>query len=246
MATRSSDSLRAAWGVDGCRAGWAVARVGLESGTASQRSPVELRLCSSFREVLDTCQGVVAVDLPIGLADGPRVAHRACDRAARELLGTRRSTVFAPPLRGQLAARAYGPRLRAAGLSVQAFHLLPKLREVDEALGPADQERVFEAHPELAFLRLAREPVSAPKRTAEGRRRRRELLARSRQPSLPGVLDALERFLGETRRGDVAEDDALDALVLARTAWRRDRGLARCLPCEPPRDARGLRMEIWW
>jgi predicted RNase H-like nuclease len=203
-------------------------------------------LAKSFAEVLAQREVSVAVDLPIGLPEGPRVAHRDCDVEARALLGSRRSTVFAPPLRGHLGARTYGTRLRGAGLSIQAFHLLPKLREVDAALAPDEQERVFEAHPELAFQRLAGEPLAEPKRTREGRARRRALLAEARQPSLPGAIESLDRFLGETRRSEVAEDDALDALVLTRTAWLRDRGRAHCLPPDPPRDARGLRMEIWW
>lgn len=232
---------RTALGVDGCRAGWVVAE-----RSARRGAPVELRLARSFAEVLERRDATLAVDLPVGLPDGPRVVPRDCDREARALLGSRRSTVFAPPLRGHLGARTYGARLRGAGLSIQAFHLLPKLREVDAALGPEDQERVLEAHPELAFQRLAGEPLAEPKRTREGRLRRRALLAEARRPSVPGALDALDRFLKETRRYEVAEDDALDALVLTRTAWLRERGRARCLPSEPPRDARGLRMEIWW
>lgn len=232
---------RSALGVDGCRGGWVVAE-----RPARQGAPVALRLARSFAEVLERTDASIAVDMPVGLPEGPRVAHRDCDREARALLGARRSTVFAPPLRSHLGARTYGARLRGAGLSIQAFHLLPKLREVDGAIAGADQDRVFEAHPELAFQRLAGEPLAEPKRTRPGRERRRALLASARQPSLPGAIEALDRFLGETRRAEVAEDDALDALVLARTAWLHQRGRARCLPAEPPRDARGLRMEIWW
>jgi predicted RNase H-like nuclease len=45
----------------------------------------------------------------------------------------------------------------------------------------------------------------------------------------------------------VALDDVLDAYALAIVADRRRRGLAHCLPaCEPLRDAKGLRMEIWY
>lgn len=241
MPPSSAASPRAALGVDGCRAGWVVATRPARGG-----APVELRLARRFREVLEVEQASIAVDLPIGLPDGPRVAHRDCDSGARALLAARRSTVFAPPLRCHLSARTYGARLRGAGLSIQAFHLLPKLREVDEALEPADQWRVFEAHPELAFQRLAGEPLLEPKRTPAGRERRRKLLAEARQPGLSGALDALDRFLSETRRSEVAEDDALDALVLARTAWLHQRGRARRLPADPPRDARGLCMEIWW
>jgi predicted RNase H-like nuclease len=41
-------------------------------------------------------------------------------------------------------------------------------------------------------------------------------------------------------------DDVLDACVAAWTAERIARDEAKRLPCDPPRDARGLRMEIWF
>lgn len=226
-------------GVDGCRAGWVVAE--LSRG-------VRLSLLPDFASVMALPGAMLALDMPVGLADGARVQPRVCDAEARRELGPRRSTVFAPPLRGMLQARRYGPRLRGAGLSIQAFHLLPKLREVDAAVSPGDQQRVIEAHPELAFARLAGEPLMEPKRGREGRDLRLSLLAAGRAPALPRVKEALADFLASTRRKDVAEDDALDALALVRTAWLRQRGRARRLPGsdEDQRDARGLRMEIWW
>jgi predicted RNase H-like nuclease len=50
----------------------------------------------------------------------------------------------------------------------------------------------------------------------------------------------------ETRPKGSGIDDLLDALVLTRTAERHLRGNAVCLPEKPPRDARGLKMEIWY
>ena len=181
------------------------------------------------------------VDMPIGLFEGGRVRARACDRAARERLGPRRSSVFAPPTRDMLGAADHGP-LGARGLSIQAFHLLPKIAELDAALEPGTQGRVVEGHPELAFARLAGAPLADSKRTAAGRQARRALL----ECELDRPLEDLDRFLASTRRRDVAVDDALDALVLALVARDLERGRAARLPAgDPPLDARGLRMEVW-
>jgi predicted RNase H-like nuclease len=55
------------------------------------------------------------------------------------------------------------------------------------------------------------------------------------------------RVRGEHGPSRVGFDDVLDACALAIIAARRWRGLARRLPArDPPRDAKGLRMEIWF
>ena len=80
------------------------------------------------------------------------------------------------------------------------------------------------------------------KRTAEGRRERLSLLRPTARQSLYRSGPCAHGAWPEPR----GLDDVLDACALAIVADRRRRGLARCLPAgEPPRDAKGLRMEIW-
>ena len=209
-------------GVDGCRGGWVVARWS-DGG-------FDARVVPHFRDVLAFPAATIAVDMPIGLLDAPAPGGRACDRAARALLGPRARSVFSPPTRSDLAARAFSDM---RGISIQCYHILPKIREVDALLSPADQARVFEAHPELAFAQMHGAPLPHAKRTLEGARaRRREL--RAQGLALP-----------ERPRG-AQEHDLLDACALAWSARRIARGEALVLGDAEAgaRDARGLRMEI--
>ena len=81
---------------------------------------------------------VVAVDVPIGLPAGPE--RRRADVEAKEVLGAQRSSVFFVPPRVVLEAptQADATRLsRAAGsvgVSIQTFHILGKVAEVDALL----------------------------------------------------------------------------------------------------------------
>jgi predicted RNase H-like nuclease len=116
-------------------------------------------------------------------------------------------------------------------LSVQAFNLLPRIAELDRVMSPPLQARVAEAHPELAFARLAGAPMAHPKRTEQGRHERRAALARAGLADLPDSLPG------------AAADDIADAAVLALVAAAVVAGRAEHIG-DGARDARGLRMEI--
>jgi predicted RNase H-like nuclease len=129
-------------------------------------------------------------------------------------------------------------RCRAAngrGLSVQAFNLVPKMREVAAALEPALQPAVAEVHPETSFAAIAGRPCTHSKRTADGVAERIELL-RAHFPALDAALDARPRGPGV--------DDVLDAFAAAWTARRMANGEARWLGDRAARDARGYRLTI--
>lgn len=245
---RRSRKTRDVWlaGVDGCRGGW-IAALARFRGRGRRAAELRFYLCRAWEEVLALPEhpAAMAVDIPIGLLDRPRPGGRACDRAARGLLGPRASSVFTPPTRAALAAKSYRAAIRrnGAGLSRQAFNILPKIREVDRSMSPARQRVVREAHPELAFLRLAGRPLRHGKRSREGRRERERLL-RSR---FGGEGIAPRRVRVRLGAAAVAPDDVLDACALCLTAWRIRRGCARRLsPGRPERDRKGLRMGIWY
>jgi len=200
-------------------------------------------LFSAWSELPLSRLAAVAVDMPIGLAEEGR---RSCDRLARaELPVGRKSSVFATPARPMLAlpdyaaANAWGKRRLGRGLAKQAWYLIPKLKELDRALAPEDQARVFEAHPELAFRRLVGPASLPPKRRLEGRAARVALLQQA------GFRDP-EAWFGLWPRRLVQPDDLLDAAVLWLTARRIALGRAQRLPALPERDARGLDMAIWY
>ncbi|MGH7205145.1 MAG: DUF429 domain-containing protein [Nitrospiraceae bacterium] len=232
-------------GVDGCKAGWMVVLVE-EQGQLTQSS--EVRLCTKFEEVLalSPAPAVIAVDIPIGLLETPQQGGRACDQEARRLLGRRRaSSVFSPPSRTVLEARDYADARRRS-LSIQAFGILPKIREVDRLMTLELQDLVHEAHPELAFTALAGHPMRFNKKTARGRRERLRALEQAPGHFFRGIRQTFVNGLKAFTRRQVAPDDLLDAYALACTALRIADGKAQRVPPDPPIDRRGLRMEIWY
>ncbi|WP_165793680.1 DUF429 domain-containing protein [Hyphococcus luteus] len=231
-------------GVDGCRAGWIVARLNLSGMSANGF------IAMSFAEILNGAgaqAAMIMVDMPIGLADSGR---RACEGLARRRLKPgRTSSVFTPPRRPMLnfdayeEANAWGKRQEAkGGLSKQAWMIAPKIREVDAAITPADQARLGEAHPEVAFARLNDgRPCAHAKRRQEGEEERLALLTRAGFSDAEDIYQALRKEHGAKA---VKRDDVYDACALALTAKARLEGKAVHLS-DGARDARGLVMEIW-
>lgn len=218
-------------GVDGCRGGWIGIR---HDGDAHEQlvATTLAELCAAAEPV-----AVVAVDMPIVLTDDGR---RPCDDQVRPLLGPRRSSLFSPPPRPTLGcathdeANAWSKLHTGRGISVQAWNLVPKIRE---ARAVAEKLVLYEAFPELAFAAMNDGvPLPEPKRGATGQELRRQLLA---EHGL--VVSTTDRPPG------VGVDDVLDAAALAWSAWRIHRGIAerRPLDVDPP----GLSPQepsIWW
>ena len=230
-------------GVDGCRTGWVVAVAEVAADGPVVRSvAVEPTLGPLLDRAGRGEVQVVALDMPVGLsADGPREA----DRAARAALGPRRSSVFPAPVRAVLEATDHADAVRrsraacGAGIPVQAWHLVPKVREVDELVrtaSPEVRDAVRESHPELAFAVLGDGPCAHPKRTVAGRRER---LARLR-PWVPDRWTAPSR----TPAG-AARDDVLDALALAVRAAQWLGPGPEAVVLGDGTDEHGLRMQVW-
>ena len=219
-------------GVDGCPAGWVCFQVDLQSRTTS------VKVVSKISELISVSPrpNLIGIDILIGL---PLKGARACDMAARRLLGQpRSSSVFPAPVRATLAARNYEQAcklsLEAHGksMSKQAYEIIGKIREVDELMTPELQTWVFEVHPEVSFYTLnGRQSLKHSKHEREGKDERMRLLL----PHYPAIL----KHLGELKRAQVGDDDLLDAAVAAWTAEMVTTGVV-------PRqfDSKGLRMEI--
>lgn len=212
-------------------------RTGTRRGTRT-----DIRLVEAIADVVAMVDRdelhAVGIDMPIGL---PRDGSRPCDVEARRRLGARRSSVFPTPARAVLSdADDYQAALRTSiavtgkGLSKQAFHLLPKIAELDAAVTTDHQRHLFECHPESCFVSLAGRPLDTTKRTAVGLDERTELL----RPHFPTIDDLLA-----TRLVGARPDDILDALAVAWAARRWHRGTATVLG-DGSTDDRGLRMEI--
>jgi len=232
-------------GVDGCAAGWIVVQRDTESRRLSRC------IAPDFLAVLDKTRGasIVAVDIPIGLLDAAVHGGRACDMAARKLLGPKRaSSVFPPPVRAALDCLTYQQASKAnqdsslAGIRIsqQCFAILSKIREVDRVMTPELQRQIREIHPELCFFALNGGcAITPPKRSAEGKDLRLVLLQKH-------GFGSLSSEAVKPKCPGVETDDMLDACAACCTAERICSGAAVCIPSSPARDSRGLRMEMWY
>lgn len=223
-------------GVDGCRAGWVAFKVEVPSFATS----VEVIDLPAWLRERPGDLACVGIDIPIGLLEGPR----ACDKAARKLLGQPRgSSVFPAPCRPALAAQTYAEasslnrQKTARGLSQQAWGIAPKIKQVDDAITSNCQKWAFEVHPEVCFWALnQRRPMKHNKKTNEGAAERVVLLRR--------VFPQVETHL-VNRPARVGADDLLDAAAAAWTALRWRRNEAECV-CTPELDDRGLAATIYY
>jgi predicted RNase H-like nuclease len=208
-------------GLDGCRGKWLA--IALNDGAfAEARFGSAASLTAAWPDAV-----AIGVDIPIGLPQG--WPGRDADRAAREFVGERRSSVFATFPAVVLEAPTYIEAKEicvARGWprpSIQSFGMRHRIFEIERLA--ATDERIFEVHPEVSFRELIGRSL-APKRTASGASERRLALAASGidLPDLPHPLE-----------------DVLDAAVTAWTATRYARGDA--LPF--PEDHRTRRGAIW-
>ena len=223
-------------GVDGCVGGWIAA---VDDGSA----PPTCHRFASIAAVMERAPTVVAIDVPIGLLDR---GTRDCDAVARQLLGARRNSVFTAPIRGMLKATSHRHAcalrrgVEGKKVSIQAWGILRKVREVDDALRTHEEWRtcVREVHPEVCFYHLnGNRPLTWAKKRAEGRRERLELLQ-------PDFGNAVNGALTERRRLGCTADDIIDAFVALWTARRIANGIAVRLPLAPPVDVVGIAMEM--
>jgi predicted RNase H-like nuclease len=219
-------------GLDGYSKGWVAVRV-----DGAKR---ELYLLESISELPGLKFDRAGVDIPIGLPDR---GERACDLQARAMLRPHASRVFTGARRGLWRHPTYGGAniaLKARGekgVSVQLWRLGPKIAEVDAFVTAHLQRRIREVHPELVFLRLNFGRPLPAKRSDEGLSLRVRLLRRQ------GFAD-IKRWT-EAARGGVKADDIVDACAVAIAA--RDFGQGNVLPRDPaPKDAKGLKMQIWF
>jgi predicted RNase H-like nuclease len=221
-------------GIDGCRGGWIAFKVDLTAHVTSVEA-VDVSAWLRERPPDLTCVGI---DVAIGLLECPR----ACDIAARKLLGQPRGTsVFAAPCRAALAAESHAEssainrQKTARGLSQQAWGIIPKIKQVDDAITSDRQRWALEVHPEVCFWALnQRRPMKHNKKTKEGISERIVLLRR--------VFPEIENHLANRPRG-VGSDDLLDAAAAAWTALRWH-GKESERVCTPELDERGLAITI--
>lgn len=250
-------------GVDGCPAGWVATAM-----RADGAGGVSVRVVQRFTDLAEDESGVrpsvIAVDMPIGLPARIVGAGRGPEQAVRPLLGARKSSVFSIPSREAVMAELgpfadetamYAAHQRVCqvarasstpprGVSIQAFHIFPKIREIDAALRAdhALANVTIEVHPEVAFWRLNNGIALLHGKKIRGRinpaglDERRALLLSAGLP--PEVV------MAKPPRG-AGSDDLIDALASLSMAVRHHQGMTRPFPNPPERDDHGLPVAIW-
>lgn len=218
----------AAWGVDGCEAGWFYFKL---LGSADP----EYDRVDTLAEVVDlaNARDLILVDIPIGLPTGTGgYDYRECDRLARgvlkkkddvEMKGKRASSVFSAPVRAVLGAADYEDAqkrsLAATGnrsISKQAWAITPKIAEADLLLQSCEKAKriVRETHPEVCFQFLAgHEQMQFDKKHGVGFLDRVKVLEKCRPRAKKAIVKACRKHL------DVGSDDIVDAMACAVTAF---------------------------
>ncbi len=251
-----NSSAFTAYGVDGCKAGWFYIAFG---PSEKIRWGIERTIGALVSKA--AADDRIFIDIPIGLPHDR--LGRACDAKARKTLHTqgRAASVFSAPVRAvlhhannypranQISKELTGERGRKAnGLNKQTFNILPKIKEVDDLLGSCGKARgiIREIHPEVCFWALAgNRPMQYKKHLLKGFFERLAVL-RELWPSISETIEAIledAAVLEEHGRGNLGGDDILDAAAAAITAWAEPAAL-RTLPERPPKDQRGLPMEM--
>jgi len=220
---------RRALGLDGCRTGWVA--VTLLDGSIHEVRVIDRIDDAVAQQLAHQSAGgssAIGIDMPVGLVD----EARDTDAAARALLPGRASSVFSTAVRtvvdgwrsgaitSHAQATARSVEVLGAGLSQQAWRLVPKMAEVEDlaAAGVA----LTEVHPELAYATIVGSPLPS-KRTWPGIRLRLELLEEL-------GLHLPSRFPGDT---SAAPDDVVDAAICA---WVAD-GVAGAGPVRTVPDS---------
>lgn len=253
-------------GADGCKAGWIAVRSEPGPTLRNPDAAPSVDVFPSFAALLAAIpdDAIVAVDMPIGLPEFSQKGGRGPEALVRPLLGARQSSVFSIPSRAALYADTsgfttieawYAAHIRASevakatsipprGVSIQAFGIFSKIREIDTLLivRPELRGRIFESHPEVAFCRLNDDQaMRLPKKikgsiNPAGMAERKALLCRHGYD-----MD----FLDRPPPGGAAADDFLDAAAMMLIAGRIASGDAKAFPDPPSTDGFGIPVAIW-
>lgn len=205
-------------GIDACKFGWVA--IGI-----NQSQEFSISKHSTFYSIISTYPNAEKhlVDMVIGLAN--KNHPRDVEKLAREKLKPNRtSTVFTPPCREAIykknheAAKKKNIAITGKSISIQAWNIVPKIREVDEFVlkNKNLRSKINEAHPELCFATLNNgNPMRFKKSIKEGENERLALLSLF----YPKAKIIFEEGSTSFLKKEVKNDDIIDALGLAVTGW---------------------------
>lgn len=231
-------------GIDGCKYGWIAVKIGEDTQfSISKHSD----FTSIFKEYPDAEKYLV--DMVIGLADENH--SREVEVLARQKLKPKRtSSVFTPPCRAAVYEKSYEAAkekniaILGKSFSIQAWNIVPKMREVDEFIlrNKDYKNRIFEAHPEVCFASLNNQiPMIFKKKEKVGIEERINLL----QSIFPKSKEIFEQGNTQFLKKEVKSDDLVDSLGLAVTGYLGLKyGFDFLFPKEKKQDIYGLEMNM--
>lgn len=193
-------------GIDSCPGGWVVAV------SNTDYSSISIHIISNLEELKKLYSQIIliAIDMPVHLKNNERMV----DVNARKILGKRASTIFSAPVEEALNTNTYEEaslvnfKITGKKLSKQSHNLFPKIKEVQNFMKQNNEIKIFESHPELAFMALNDgKIIVSKKKTIEGFNQRLNLLKKV----FPNFSFLVVR--STIKKSLANDDDILDALV---------------------------------
>lgn len=229
-------------GIDGCKSGWCVCMVG-NDGT------IDFRVFSRLVDLNNiACEKMrVWIDMPKGIGD-EQMRRNVDYQLISMLKPVRHHSVFIPPFREAIAQSTYNAAkdvqrvITGKAISIQAWNIVPKIREVDDFIQKNKRyESCFdESHPEFCFYKLnGGNHLKYPKKLTEGQEERLEILSRYHG----GVNEVFKTCMQTHKRKDVKADDIIDAICLAISCFV-SKGKGAYLINNPLIDSKGIAMRI--
>lgn len=222
-------------GIDGCKAGWLIATI--------KDNNITFEIIKNINDYkIKSDNRLTLIDMPIGLHEN---MERVCDLEARKILKPKRhSSVFMTPIRNAVYADSYKNSCKinynslGKKISIQAWNITPKIREIDDFRIKFPQYNIRESHPEVCFWAFNKyKACEYPKKKKLGEDERLMILERI----ISGISKEIFFFENNTLRKDVVLDDIIDATVLACTA--KNYSNLKILG-DNSIDSKGLPMEI--
>lgn len=209
-------------GIDATRKGWMmVYTCPANSDNLFIKYAFESNLSKLLKKLLSH-RGRIFIDMPVGLVSAKAKfnTYRECDKAAKRILGNRRSSVFHPPCYEALQKDNYKDAseknqiITGKKISLQSWYIGKKITELHQFLLNHEslKENIFEAHPELGFLYLNDyQPLKYSKKKKDGIVERLQILRKH----CTLAVDFWQKIKSDTNLKDnCADDDLVDALCL--------------------------------
>ena len=215
------------FGIDGCRFGWVVA----EERT---KGDLSIRLIEDLSDLesISSQKAIAGIDIPLAIH---KKGFRMADAEARTLLKSRASTIFSAPALETLHSDDYttaceiNESICGKKISKQSWFLFSKIKEARTIFCHAHKKiKLYEVHPELSFMAMNdMKVIELGKKTNEGFKMRYKLVK-----MLFPKFD-FEKIRANFKRGDVANDDILDAIAVLWSTQKIIANMAYYVPKKP-------------